>query len=56
MKNKRMEEFLEDKIDEWHAGASVLPLHAYLRMSWEEYRVWMLSHDLPLAIEARWNR
>lgn len=56
MTDKEMEEFLDNKIDEWHDGNSSLPLHDYLRMSWEEYRTWTLSHHLPTAMRARWNR
>lgn len=30
-----------DLIDAWHAGASPLPLHEYLGMSWDEYAQWL---------------
>lgn len=32
------EEQIDDKIDEWHAGDTGVPLHEYLGMTHEEYK------------------
>lgn len=36
---------IDDYIDRWHEGQSVLPLHTYLGMSQAEYAAWIESPD-----------
>jgi hypothetical protein len=31
----------DDLIDAWHAGADDRPLHVFLGMTWEEYKIWV---------------
>jgi hypothetical protein len=38
---KDFQDFIDELIDEWHAGDSPLPLHEYLGMTWEEYKLWL---------------
>lgn len=56
MNDKDFEEFLDDRIDDWHNGNTVIPqLHAYLRMDWEEYTTWTTTGKLPFAMRSRWG-
>jgi len=36
-----------DKVDLWHTGASLMSLHDYLGMTWEEYAVWVQTAIIP---------
>lgn len=57
MRDKRMEQFLENLVEEWHETSnSPMPLPEFLRMSEQEYNTWKLSHNLPTGMAARWNR
>lgn len=56
MNDKDFNEFLEDRVDDWHEGRTIIPqLHDYLRMTWEEYRTWTTSGKLPTGMRARWG-
>ena len=56
MNHQEFEEFLNDRVDDWHNGKTVIPqLHDYLRMTWEEYGTWLSSGKLPLGMRARWG-
>ena len=32
---------IDDKVDLWHTGVSKFPLHEFLGMTWDEYKVWV---------------
>lgn len=56
MRDKDFAEFLDDRIDDWHEGRTIIPqLHDYLRMTWEEYGVWVTCNKLPVGMTARWG-
>lgn len=46
---------IDEAISEWHNGASLLKLHEYLGMSWDEYVEWTSKGNecLPLLARAR---
>lgn len=39
---------IDDFIDEWHSGDSIEPLHSFLGMTQDEYRLWV---DDPSALK-----
>ncbi|MBL0427236.1 hypothetical protein [Ramlibacter alkalitolerans] len=46
-------EDIDDFIDEWHEGASNLPLHTFLGMRKSEYGLWVsMPEVLPFIIRA----
>jgi hypothetical protein len=56
MTDQDFAEFLDDRIDDWHTGRSILSsLHDYLRMTWEEYGEWVATGRLPYGMKARWG-
>lgn len=56
MTAKEFSSFLDDRIDDWHEGRTIIEkLHDYLRMSWEEYGLFTTSGKLPLGMMARWG-
>lgn len=56
MNDKDFEEFLSNRIVDWHAGKTIIPqLHDYLRMTWEEYGTWTATGKLPLGMKERWG-
>lgn len=41
-------EDIHDRIDAWHRGdTTVVDLHTYLGMTWEQYRHWVEKGELP---------
>lgn len=34
---------IDDRIEEWHASDSDVPLHVFLGMTWEEYSLFVSS-------------
>lgn len=47
---------IDDYIAEWHEGTSDLPLHEYLGMTRDEYKLWFANANiLPLIITAHRN-
>jgi hypothetical protein len=44
---KATKENIDDLIDEWHESNSELPLHEYLGLTWEQYKHWIKSDELP---------
>lgn len=56
MNAKEFREFLDDRIDDWHEGRTIVPqIHDYLRFTSEEYIEWVLTGKLPIGIMARWG-
>ena len=53
MKNQKLLKHLNDLIDEWHEGDSYVPLHVFLKMSWEEYKLYIENSELPIDYERR---
>lgn len=44
---------IDDFVDEWHEGATPIPLHRFLGMSRSEYSLWVADPDvLPYIINA----
>lgn len=46
----------DEHVEAWHANSSVLPLHEWLGLSWEEYRLVAETPDgLQAVVVARVN-
>ena len=43
-------EDVDDWVDRWHEGDSIVPLHEYLGMTWEEYGNLILSSGVLVHI------
>jgi hypothetical protein len=37
---------IDDFIDEWHDSDSILPLHEYLGLTWDQYSQWIKKSSL----------
>jgi hypothetical protein len=49
-----LNEVLDDKIDEWHAGTTNIRLYEYIKMSKQEYSTWVQDHTkIPEGWENR---
>lgn len=44
---EKMHAYVENRIDEWHAGTYDGPLHEFLGWSWEEYKLYVTDNVLP---------
>lgn len=40
---KWSEQWMDDKVAEWHASDSDLELHEYLGLTWDEYGLWLTN-------------
>lgn len=56
MNREEFESFLDDRVDDWHEGRTIIEqLHDYLRFTSEEFTEWMLTGKLPFGMMARWG-
>ncbi len=38
---------VDDAVDDWHTGTSVVPLHEFLGFTWAQYQQWASEGHLP---------
>lgn len=47
---------IDSYVDSWHYGETELPLHEFLGMTWDEYRLWVEKpNTLRFILSARRN-